>query len=89
MAKVAAYIDLNPVRAEMVKDPAEYRFCSYAAAMANVRAARDGYLDIYYGKEWEVVMRSYRIYLYGEGYQSKGDPEKIPEGSLRSSWKRF
>jgi putative transposase len=78
MAKVAAYIDLNPVRAEMVKDPAEYRYCSYAAAMANVRAAKDGYLSIYYGKEWEVVMRSYRIYLYGEGYQSKGDSGKDP-----------
>ena len=33
MATVAAYIDLNAVRAEQVEDPADYRYCSYAAAM--------------------------------------------------------
>lgn len=31
---MAAYIDLNPVRANMVKDPALYRFCGYAEAVA-------------------------------------------------------
>ncbi len=30
---MAAYIDLNPVRAEMVKDPAEYRWSSYGEAV--------------------------------------------------------
>ena len=33
MATVAAYIDLNAVRSEQVEDPANYRYCSYAAAM--------------------------------------------------------
>ena len=28
---MAAYIDLNPVRAGMVEDPADYRWCGYAA----------------------------------------------------------
>lgn len=31
---VAAYIDLNPVRAGIVKDPADYRFCGYGEAVA-------------------------------------------------------
>ena len=32
----AAYIDLNPVRAGMVKDPKDYRWCSYGEASAGV-----------------------------------------------------
>ena len=39
---VAAYIDLNPVRAGMVKDPKEYRWCSYGEGMAGERRAREG-----------------------------------------------
>lgn len=31
---MAAYIDLNPVRAGMVRDPKDYRWCSYAEAVA-------------------------------------------------------
>jgi len=30
---MAAYIDLNPVRAGIVKDPKDYRFCGYAEAV--------------------------------------------------------
>ena len=33
LATVAAYIDLNPVRANMVDDPKDYRWCGYAAAL--------------------------------------------------------
>jgi REP element-mobilizing transposase RayT len=44
---MAAYIDLNPVRAGMVKDPAEYRWSSYGEAMGggtkgNGKKAREG-----------------------------------------------
>ena len=31
---MAAYIDLNPVRAGLVEDPKDYRFCGYAEALA-------------------------------------------------------
>lgn len=37
---VAAYIDLNPVRAGLVSDPAEYRFCGYGEAVASGRCGR-------------------------------------------------
>ncbi|MFT7444863.1 MAG: putative transposase [Granulosicoccus sp.] len=30
---MAAYIDLNPVRAGICKDPADYRWCSYGEAV--------------------------------------------------------
>lgn len=44
---IAAYIDLNPVRAGMVSDPAEYRWSSYGEAMGggakgNGKKAREG-----------------------------------------------
>ena len=34
---MAAYIDLNPVRAGIVEDPKDYRFCGYAEAVADQR----------------------------------------------------
>ena len=76
MSTLAAYIDLNPVRAKLVEDPAEYRFCSYGAAMGGQKEARVGYTWIYFGKPWKNAIRSYRICLYGKGYRSKGTLNK-------------
>lgn len=42
LAMTAAYIDLNPVRAGLVKDPKDYRWCGYAHAAAGVVMARRG-----------------------------------------------
>ena len=39
---MAAYIDLNPVRAGMVEDPADYRWSGYAEAMAGKARSRRG-----------------------------------------------
>ncbi len=39
---VAQYIDLNPVRAGLVKDPRDYRFCSYADARLGNAYALEG-----------------------------------------------
>lgn len=39
---LAAYIDLNPVRAGLVQDPKDYRWCGYAEALAGRKAARLG-----------------------------------------------
>jgi REP element-mobilizing transposase RayT len=43
---MAVYIDLNPVRAGLVKDPKDYRFCGYGEAVAGLtasgRRAREG-----------------------------------------------
>ncbi|MGJ8726265.1 MAG: transposase [Roseibacillus sp.] len=48
---MAAYIDLNPVRAGMVKDPAEYRWSSYGEAVgggkkSNGKRARAGLVRV-------------------------------------------
>lgn len=39
---VAAYIDLNPVRAKLVKDPADYRWGAYSHAVEGDEACRHG-----------------------------------------------
>ena len=39
---IAAYIDLNPVRAGICDDPADYRWSAYAEAVAGGRRARGG-----------------------------------------------
>ncbi|TVP78860.1 MAG: transposase, partial [Puniceicoccaceae bacterium] len=39
---MAAYIDLNPVRADLVEDPKDYRWCGYAEAVAGNQKAQQG-----------------------------------------------
>jgi len=78
---MAAYIDLNPVRAGMVADPADYRWSSYGEAMGggakgNGKKARAGLVRaIMAHKGYEAdarhwagnVSKRYRILLLAEG----------------------
>ncbi|MEX1114469.1 MAG: transposase, partial [Akkermansiaceae bacterium] len=70
---MAAYIDLNPVRAGMVKDPADYRWSSYGEAVGggtkgNGKKAREGLVRAYFcdqgvgfeAEKWREVARLYR-----------------------------
>ena len=61
---VAAYIDLNPVRAGLVADPKDYRFCGYAAAVAGDRVAQGGILSFQEAKEWGLGGAEYRRRLF-------------------------
>lgn len=78
---IAAYIDLNPVRAGMVTDPKEYRWCGYAEAVAGRKAARSGLGAILertsFGLNRRVTWRStgprYRMLLYGHGERRDAD----------------
>jgi REP element-mobilizing transposase RayT len=73
LTRVAAYLDLNPVRAELVKDPKDYRWCGYAAAMGGNRLMRSALIELFGQKrDFAEALRSYRIILFGKGYQSKG-----------------
>jgi len=49
---IAAYIDLNPVRAGMVSDPADYRWSGYSEAMAGKAGARRGVVRIIGQMAW-------------------------------------
>lgn len=42
LVMMAAYIDLNPVRAGIVGDPKDYRWCGFGAARAGSQPARKG-----------------------------------------------
>jgi putative transposase len=50
---VAAYIDLNGVRAGLAADPKDYRFCGYAEALAGNEALQQQYARI----EWAAASK--------------------------------
>ena len=69
---MAAYIDLNPVRAGLVKDPKDYRWSGYGEAVVGNRLRRAGLMRVVGemsgdGRKWRGVQAQYRRYLYGEG----------------------
>ena len=80
---VAAYIDLNAVRAGLCKDPLDYRYCGYAEAMGASRPARQGLSHIIGSKKWPHTAKTYRMILFGKGYKPKAtgqpslDPAKV------------
>ena len=81
LAVVAAYIDLNPVRAGIVSDPKDYRWSGYGQAVAGVRRARDGVRRAIQG--WEggsvrAAMARYRALLYASGEQRQPGPDGEP-----------
>jgi putative transposase len=48
---IAAYIDLNPVRAGIVSNPEDYRWCSFGEAVAGKQRAREGLQRVMFEKE--------------------------------------
>jgi putative transposase len=76
LTMMAAYIDLNPVRAGLVKDPKDYRYCGYAEAVAGVESARKALDTIVLGLGQESgkdAHSRYRVFLHlqGEAHLSK------------------
>lgn len=75
----AAYIDLNPVRAGMVEDAKDYRWCSYGEAVAGGKLAQQGLVrvmetvdkgsreEVIEGADWKSLMGAYRMLLAEEG----------------------
>ncbi len=92
---VAAYIDLNGVRAGLVDDPKDYRWCGYAEAVAGRPEARSGLARVLeeYGHsdedqageptktsyDWRKVAATYRKILYGIGEDHTGKRGFDPE----------
>ncbi|TVP77887.1 MAG: transposase [Puniceicoccaceae bacterium] len=72
LTRIAAYLDLNPVRAKLVGDPKNYRWCGYAAALGGNRLMRSAVIQLFGQKlDFAEALKSYRIILYGKGYLSK------------------
>jgi putative transposase len=76
LLKVVAYIDLNSVRAGMVADPVDYRWCGYSEAVAGDRAARRGISatlsDLKQNAHWGDAAPRYRKILFGIGEENSG-----------------
>lgn len=74
---VAAYIDLNPLRAGMVQKVEEYQWCGYSSAVGGNHLAREGIGRIYdlshrvsgedFAESWKKTGPLYRLWLHGEG----------------------
>lgn len=64
MMRVAGYIELNPVRAGIVSDPAEYTWCSYGEAVSGGVRAQNGIIRLASGHgsdlSWGEAESSYR-----------------------------
>jgi REP element-mobilizing transposase RayT len=73
LATLAAYIDLNAVRAGIVKDPKDYCWCGYGEAVAGRERAREGLTAVLggeagkSGKTWRAVAANYRLLIYAAG----------------------
>ena len=84
---ISAYIDLNPVRAGMVKDPADYRWSSYGEAIGggpkgNGRTARAGLVRAWGAhqgltadaEQWAgEISRAYRRLLMGGAVEKRAE----------------
>lgn len=65
---MSCYIDLNPVRAEMVEDPRNYRYCGYGAAIGGDVRFRRGITRVMGVDSWEEASRQYRVLLMERGH---------------------
>ena len=93
---VAAYIDLNAVRAGMVERVEDYRWCGYASAVAGNRWAREGlgrilrHSPLVSGEDWETNWEAtapvYRLWLYDQGEAPEVEDEG---GKIRKVRKGF
>lgn len=84
---MAAYIDLNSVRAGIVDDPKDYRFCGYAEAVAGRGEAVRG-LKFMTAGLYEVsttdALQSYRCMLFGKGQApTSGSAQIVREQAVR------
>jgi hypothetical protein len=72
-AAVAAYIDLNPVRAKLAADPKDYRWSGYGEACGGGKQARAGLVAVHDSRAfeqagaWRYASARYRVLLYTEG----------------------
>lgn len=86
---LAAYIDLNPVRAGLVQDPKDYRFCGYAAALAGHRALRAGMMSFLQPTDWKAAAAEYRMSLFvTAGTSGRSDRVALERDAILAELKR-
>lgn len=88
LVTVAAYIDLNAVRAGICDDPKDYRFCGYGEASAGDAVARKGLQKIFDKEEWFEAQRAYRLILFAKGIYGGPGKGRISEEALREVYRQ-
>jgi len=84
MRTMAAYIDLNAVRADLVDDPKDYRFCGYAEAVAGNLSAQAGLLGLSDGRQgWNGAQAAYRQTLFGKGGGPRSGRARIDNAAVQ------
>jgi REP element-mobilizing transposase RayT len=86
LSTMAAYIDLNAVRAGMVDDPKDYRFCGYAEAIKGNKTAQSGITNIVTdgqpGEKWSNAHNAYRMRLFGDGVKRRAGKVSMTPSQL-------
>ena len=83
--RAAINIDLNPVRAGLVKDPKDYRFCGYGAAVGGDERARRGIMMLTESATWEEAQAKYRQMLFAVGAEQRAKGAAISEEDLEQT----
>jgi len=87
---MAAYIDLNPVRAGMVKRVEDYKWSGYGAAVGGDISSQQGLGIIFdqshhisgeaFETDWQETSKLYRLWLYQQGRAVLGDRDAGVKG---------
>ena len=86
---VAAYVDLNPMRAGLVEDPKDYRFCGYARALAGDPVLRRGLMSMVKSGEWCEASAEYRRSLWvTAGISGRSDKVALDREAILAELKR-
>ena len=80
---VAAYIELNPVRAGLCDDPKDYRFCGYAEALGGEAIAQNGIAAIAEIDDWKQASAEYRMMIFGKGAEPKPHAAEISDAKMK------
>lgn len=90
LLRVATYIDLNPIRARMCKDPAEYAFSGFGGATRhNAKMAAGIAMLLEKAKAEEKIealgpsLQTYRLFLYAHGRSAAEEVNASPKRRKR------
>jgi len=97
---MAAYIDLNPVRAKICDDPKDYRWCGYAEAVAGGKESREAIeflaaIHPHGGMKPEAVvaptpkeaLRRWRCHLFGIPENEARQAAEVTKGDMATVYR--
>lgn len=76
LGTITGYVDLNPIRAGIAKEPEAYRWSGYGAALGGNTRAQEGYrivMQAIAGKSLTMKesLAAYRVWLYNQGREEE------------------